>query len=371
MSLRDLPRAAASLSLWAFSSLAACSGSDAPPVTLPSGGRAPVAGAAGLPGGGATGAPVGGSLGGGGQSGGGSAGALGSAGSAGSAGSDREPTAGTSGAPAGGSGPASAWPSGAVAAVSLTYDDGLDTHLATVIPALDAHGFKGTFFLSNFEGVDHEWALPNLKDPLRPRHMAWQAALRNGHELADHTVNHPCNSASKAPNYHLTDYNMTRMSAELDDSALRLGRLGVVPPITFAYPCTSDKIGIGTNGQDFSPLIAARFFAARTSDSGVADPDKVNLLHVPLQDAGSKTAAQLRAMVDQAIAAKGWLVVLFHGVGAETACPGLDFNLKGCMINYLTTDAAAHQALVDYLAEKQAQVWVAPFGTVAKTLVKK
>ncbi len=279
--------------------------------------------------------------------------------------------AGGMGSEAGGGGPAGSWPNGALAAVSLTYDDGLDTHLATVIPALDAHGFKATFFLSNFEGVDHQWALPNLKDPLTPRHMAWQAVLRNGHELADHTVNHPCNSASKAPNYHLTDYDMPRLSAELDDSVLRLGRLGVVPPITFAYPCSSDKIGIGPNGQDFSPLIAMRFFAARTSDSSIAAPANLDLLHVPLQDAGSKTGAQLRAMVDQAIARKGWLVVLFHGVGAETTCPGLDFNLKGCMINYLTTDTASHQALVDYLAEKQAQVWVAPFGTVAKTLLKK
>ncbi|MES1177701.1 MAG: hypothetical protein ABUL62_25475 [Myxococcales bacterium] len=40
------------------------------------------------------------------------------------------------------------------------------------------------------------------------------------------------------------------------------------------------------------------------------------------------------------------------------------------MINYLTTDTAAHQALVDYLAEKKALVWTAPFGTVAKRLKK-
>jgi len=262
------------------------------------------------------------------------------------------------------------FPNGAVAAVSLTYDDGLDPHLATVIPALDAHGFKGTFFLANFEGVDHMWALPNLKDPLTARHMAWQAALKNGHELAGHTVNHPCNSATKAPGYHLTDYDLPRMSAELDDDVARLKRLGVLSPITFAYPCMSDKIGLGPTGQDYSPLVAARFLAARTSDVGVADPRTVQLFHVPLLDAGSQTAEQLKAMVDQAILAHGWLVVLFHGVGVEQTCPNLDFNLQGCMINYLTTTTDAHQALVDYLAQKQAQVWTAPFGTVAKSLQK-
>jgi peptidoglycan/xylan/chitin deacetylase (PgdA/CDA1 family) len=262
---------------------------------------------------------------------------------------------------------------GALAAVSLTYDDGLDTHLATVIPALDKAGLKGTFFLSNFEGVDHKWALPNLKDPLLPRHLAWQAAGAEGHELADHTVNHPCNSASKAANYHLTDYDLPRMSAELDDSIARLKRLGAAEPITFGYPCMSDKIGLGpAPGTDYSPLVAARFLAARVSDAGIASPGSVDLLHVPLGDAGSKTGDQLKAMVDQAIAAKGWLVFIFHGVGPEQlTCPGdLVFDLKGCMINYLTTDTAAHQALVDYLAEKKAQVWTAPFGTVAKSLKK-
>ena len=275
----------------------------------------------------------------------------------------------TSGA---GSGGASSFtfPNGKIAAVSLTYDDGLDPHLATVIPALDAKGFKGTFFLANFEGVDHQWALPNLKDPLLPRHMAWQAALAEGHELAGHTVNHPCNSDTKAAGYHLTDYDLPRMSAELDDDIKRLQRLGVTQPITFAYPCQSDKIGLGPTGQDYSALVATRFFAARTSDVGIADPQRVQLLRVSLLDAGAQTAEALKAMVDQVIAVHGWLVILFHGVGTDQTCPNLDFNLEGCMINYLTTATAAHQALVDYLAEKQAQVWTAPFGTVAKVLQK-
>ena len=40
------------------------------------------------------------------------------------------------------------WPGGARAAVSLTYDDGLDSQIAHAAPALDAAGLKGTFFLT-------------------------------------------------------------------------------------------------------------------------------------------------------------------------------------------------------------------------------
>lgn len=355
MRFRALRRAVVPLTVVLLATLHGCSNQ---PAQTPSDlGNAAAAGSAG------------GSSGGGGGTTAGASAIAGAAATSGAGGGAAGSTAAQAGS--GGSGATPSWPNGAVAAVSLTYDDGLDSQLANVIPALDAHNFKATFFLSNFEGVDHQWALPNLKDPLTARHLAWQAVGKNGHELAGHTVNHPCNSATKAAGFHLTDYDMTRMSAELDDSLLRLARLGAQSPLTFAYPCESDKIGIGPTGQDYSPLIATRFFAARSSNVGIADPTRVDLQRVPLEDAGAQTADQLRAMVDQAIAAKGWLVVLFHGVGKDQTCPNLDFNLKGCMINYLTTATDAHQALVDYLALKQAQVWTAPFGTVAKTLTKK
>lgn len=261
---------------------------------------------------------------------------------------------------------------GALAAVTLTYDDGLDPHLATVQPQLEAAGLRGTFFLSNFEGSDHRWALPNANpaQALTPRHLAWQQAGQKGHELASHTVNHPCNSATKAPNYKLTDYDLPRMEAELDDSLLRLMRLGATAPMTFAYPCSSDSVGLGAAGVDYSPLVAPRFFAARVSTSGIADPASVDLLHVPQRDAGKKSGDELKAMVDEAIAARGWLVLLFHGVGEnvdqDDSCPGdLVYAPQTCMINYLKTSTAAHAALVAYLAEKKPQVWTATFKEVA------
>jgi sialate O-acetylesterase len=256
--------------------------------------------------------------------------------------------------------------------VSLTYDDGLDPHLAIVQPALEAAGLRGTFFLSNFEGVEHDWALPSVAQPLEallPRHLAWQAAGQKGHELADHTVNHPCDDAAKAPNYKLVNYTMARMQTELDESVARLARLGATPPLTFAYPCGSDQKGLGPTGEDYSPLVAERFLAARVSVSGIADPKAVDLQHVPQLDTGGKTGDQLKKMVDDAIAAKGWLVLLFHGVGSEASCNGsLAYAPDKCMINYLTTSTEAHAALVEYLAAKKSEVWTAPFGNVAKLI---
>ncbi|HEY0711869.1 MAG TPA: polysaccharide deacetylase family protein [Polyangia bacterium] len=316
-----------------------------------SGGASGSGGAAGL-GGAGTGGSTGGT--------GGAAGGSGGAGQDASGGDTPTGTGGTSGA-------AFAWPNNAVAAVTLTYDDGLDSHISVAAPVLDANGIKGTFFLSNFEGVDHQWSLPNLTAALDARHMAWMAMGAKGHELASHTVNHPCNAASKAPGFKLTDYTVMRMSTELDNSIARLKRLGGTEPFTFAYPCSSDTVGLGAMGMDYSSLVSARFLAARVSMAAVADPATVVIHKVPQLDTGGKTGDQLKAMVDDAIAKKGWLVLLFHGVGNEMlACgQGLGYMPNTCTINYLTTSAAAHETLVKYLAEKKAQVWTATFKEVA------
>ena len=48
--------------------------------------------------------------------------------------------------PAASAGDGFAWPEGRKAAVSLAYDDALDSQLDTAIPALDRHGLKGSFY---------------------------------------------------------------------------------------------------------------------------------------------------------------------------------------------------------------------------------
>jgi peptidoglycan/xylan/chitin deacetylase (PgdA/CDA1 family) len=48
------------------------------------------------------------------------------------------------------------WPGGRQVAVVLTYDDALSSHLGIAIPALDAAGLKGTFFL-----IGYAWTAGN------------------------------------------------------------------------------------------------------------------------------------------------------------------------------------------------------------------
>jgi peptidoglycan/xylan/chitin deacetylase (PgdA/CDA1 family) len=263
------------------------------------------------------------------------------------------------------------WPEGTRAAVSLTYDDGLDSQLALALPALARAELRATFFIASFPGVDHDWALPNATDPLSERHLAWQSARAAGHELAAHSVNHPCSvelNPGQPAGFRLVDYDGARMEAELDDNLLRLARLGAEAPVSFAYPCESDRIGIGAGQAQFTDLVRARFSAVRGSRPGLADPRTVSLHDVPVVDALGMSSAALIARVDEAVAQGAWVVLLFHGVGEARDCPDLSFRPEECAINYLVTPAAAHDDLLAHLASQRATIWTAPFGEVARHL---
>jgi peptidoglycan/xylan/chitin deacetylase (PgdA/CDA1 family) len=279
--------------------------------------------------------------------------------------------------------------------VTLTYDDGLDAHLAHAIPLLDMHNFKATFFLASFAGVDHDWALPNLNSPLSARHNAWAAAAANGHELAGHTVNHPCTTAinpGQGAGFRLDeDYDLARITGELDDSMARLMRLGATAPFTFGYPCYSDRLGVGPGqgqmvevlgmqlpqGQSFTSEVATRFMAARGSDLGIANPMTVDLHSLPHVVAGPPvegdpvpTLAELTGVVDMAIAQGGWVIFLLHGVAGDTlptnCSNGLTYAPETCVIDYLDTPTAIHDGLIDYLAQKESMVWTTTLKSAAQ-----
>jgi peptidoglycan/xylan/chitin deacetylase (PgdA/CDA1 family) len=282
----------------------------------------------------------------------GAAGTNGIAGTTGAAGTTGG--AGTTGAA--GTGAACPWPATVDAVVSLNYDDGLDTQLATVAPLLEARGLKASFFLANYQGEDHNWALPNLTSPLNERHMAWQAMVAKGHELSGHSVKHPCDAGQ------LASYTVAKFEAELDDNILRLKRLGAQPPFTFGYPCLAEQ-GVGNPKMSLEAGVKARFIASRKSPEVVANPATVDFYAVPNLEPMGKSAAQIRAMVDDAIAKKGWIMFGFHGVGAEKlSCPqGNNYAPATCMLNHNVTPADVHLALLDYLVQKKSQVWTATF----------
>ena len=91
------------------------------------------------------------------------------------------------------------WPGDRQAAISLTFDDALITHLQVAGPILKKHHLNGTFFVATGNERWHD-------------HLeAWRRLAQEGNEIGNHTVTHPCLLPQIEP--HSQDYTPEMMEA--------------------------------------------------------------------------------------------------------------------------------------------------------------
>lgn len=226
------------------------------------------------------------------------------------------------------------WPGGARAAICLTYDDGMATHLDRAAPALEAHGLRGTFFVSDREGA------------LTARHADWSALGLRGHEVAGHTVAHPCGREHfwVQPGEALEDYDEARMLAQFSASDALIQDLGAPKPQTFAYTCGQSFIG--EDKRSYRALVRAHYRAARGMQERLCEPWTEDLQHTAALDGQGLSAEALIAKAAAAAETGAWAVYMFHGVGGE----------------HLAVSAEAHARFLKHLSSDAASYWVATFA---------
>jgi peptidoglycan-N-acetylglucosamine deacetylase len=225
---------------------------------------------------------------------------------------------------------AQSW-NGKKCAVVLTYDDGLAVHLTNAIPALDSVGLKGTFYISNYNGLLHE------KTP------AWRKAAKEGHELANHTTRHPCEGGRPGrefvkPENDLNNYTVNEMIDDIMSMNDALNKIDGKTERTFAYPCGDSKI----HDTFYIDPIKEKFIAARGVRADIPLAKNVDLYDVSCQPVNGETGEQLIQYVKQAMEKKGLLVFLFHGVGGGHA---------------LNVSLDAHSALLYFLKQNEKDIW--------------
>lgn len=235
-----------------------------------------------------------------------------------------------------------AWPGGARAAVVLSYDDGIDAQLDRAAPDLDAAGLRGTFFVSGHS--------PSLAKRL----PEWRALAARGHELGNHSIFHPCirQPAGGAPRewvrpeYALESYSVERMRDEAAAMNATLAALDGESVRTFAYPCVDTTAG----GMSYVDALRPHFLAARGGQGRIAaDVASLDPMLVPSLMVQNASGAELVAFAEQALAAGGLAVFMFHGVGG-----GHDIDVS----------REAHRELVAWLAARRQTVWTDSFGRV-------
>ena len=223
------------------------------------------------------------------------------------------------------------WPEGAKAAVVLTYDDALQSHLDTVVPQLNAANLLGTFYIN--AGLD---GFTLHKD-------AWRDVAAAGHELGNHTLYHPCQKSKPdrewvALQYDLDTYTLESMVAEVRATNKLLMEVDERLARTFAYTCGEEEAG----GVSFVNAIVPWVSAARSYDElGLNDPHTFNKMKINALDVSGMSGADMIAAVERAKYGGYFVVLLLHGVGAE----------------HLLVETQAHQELVDFLSGNE-DYWV-------------
>lgn len=245
------------------------------------------------------------------------------------------------GVSAGPSDPAFQWPQGARAAVSLAYDDALNSQLDNALPVLDKYGVKGSFYLQ-------------LSSPVVSERMAhWRAAAQNGHELGNHTLFHQCSRAGPERAWVEPHRDLDKISvAQAADQAIvantMLYAIDGKRERTFTAPCLDLKAG----GEYYLPAIAAQFVAIKAAGGDGVVPSMATLdpYQVPVMGPVNLTGKQLIDIVKRAGARGTMANFTFHGIGGD----------------HLAVSSEAHKELVAFLAANRDVYWTDTFLNIMK-----
>jgi peptidoglycan/xylan/chitin deacetylase (PgdA/CDA1 family) len=230
-------------------------------------------------------------------------------------------------------------------AVVLTYDDALNIHLDKVIPMLDSFRFKGTFYLIGSSPV------------VSQRVDEWRKAAKNGHELGNHSLNHPCDGSLPGRDFvtsenDLSKYTVARAVNEVRITNTLLNAIDGKKERTFAYPCGDFTI----NDTLYYTDLKNDFVGARGVTSKFTPIKEADITNIDSFVQIGSTAAQMIAQVEEAEKKGSFIVFLFHGVGGEHA---------------LNVDLEEHRKLLEYLKKRENDVWIATMVDVAKFIKEK
>ena len=235
------------------------------------------------------------------------------------------------------------WPKGAKAAVSLAYDDALNSQLDIAIPALNRAGLKGSFYLTL------------SSDTVRKRMADWRAAARRGHELANHTLFHQCSRAAPDRGWVTVENDLDHTSVAQLVAQIRVGNtllhaMDGKQERTFTTPC-GDLLAAGEN---YLGAIKSEFVAAKSAFGGVPTTmQSFDPYGVTIATPTNVSGAELIDIVKRAASNGTMANITFHGVGGD----------------YLSVSKEAHAELLAYLAKHRDVYWTDTFINIMQYVI--
>ena len=228
------------------------------------------------------------------------------------------------------------WPNGQKMAISLSYDDAIDSQLDNAIPALNRHNLKASFYLT--------LASPTVHGRLDE----WRGAAAEGHELGNHTIYHPCSAGVPGREwltnyYNIDNYVIAEIVHEATVANSFLHAIDGRSERTYTPPCGD----IIVSGKDYVPDMRKLFVAVKGFED--VEPGVV-----ATWGAADVSGQVLIARIEEE-AAKGTRLfnITFHGIGGD----------------YLTVSTQAHEQLLAYLVGNKETYWVDSYIHIMKYML--
>lgn len=221
--------------------------------------------------------------------------------------------------------------------VSFTFDDGLTSALSRAAPVLSKYGFSGTSYVITGCVGTKDTCPANQ----RASYMTWDqiATLKNDYkwEIGSHTVTHPS----------LSSLSQAKQDEELAGSKQALADHGI-DATSFASP-------YGDYNQRTIALSAKYYQSHRGFWDKGTNPWPYNEYLLTVQQIQvNVSVVRAKALIDNAIKQKRWLVFVFHDIKDDPSMNPDDFEYATSSLDQIA--AYAHKQKVDATTISQGSV---------------
>lgn len=222
------------------------------------------------------------------------------------------------------------WPDGDKIAISLSYDDALDSQLDNALPALNQRGIKASFYI-----------VP-LSDAFKNRIEEWRQLAQQGHELGNHSLFHACLTGKPGrewvqPANALDDKTVQAMVNEITVANTVLTALDGFSEHTFTPPCFDQMVKDG----NYVEAVKEQFVGVKSLE----DPNFAVLI-----GPSDISSAEIINFIEKQPPNIRLINVLFHGVGGD----------------HLVTATEEHAKFLDYLVANKDKYWVDTYRNIMR-----
>lgn len=197
----------------------------------------------------------------------------------------------------------------ALAAVSMTFDDALPSHITKAIPILNKYDLHATFFVFT----------DNVKPTGVSTWDAWKQAVADGHEVGGHTKTHPALTKLKNPR---------RIRDEIEGCADLIEKNLGVRPLSFAYPFS-----------DVNDVIRKKVQKVYFIDRGSCR----------MWGGDKFTAQEGIRNIDKAVVEGDWFYCMMHGIDDDS---------------FLSIKESQLLKISEYLAKNRDKIWTDTYTNV-------